>query len=173
MTFGSILITGGTSLVGSAIIRQTKRESKYSAVHPIVAFSRSATPESSASFVHYVRGNVYDAMSLQSVVRNRPHVVHTVSADEMDSSILVANALADRCTVVHPDERRAFIFFSVAEGFPSLIFNENFVHWKRQAEQALLGIKLAPKVRVVIFRPGKLPIHFLNMLTYLLFYFDK
>lgn len=156
MTLGSILITGGTSLVGSAIIRQTKLESKYSAVHPVVAFSRSARPELSASSVHHVRGNVFDAMSLQSVIRNKPHVVHTVGLDEVDSSLLVANALADRSTdITHPEDRRAFIFFSVADGFPSLIFNQDFVHGKRQAEYALLGIKLSSKIRVVIFRPGK------------------
>lgn len=160
MTLGSILITGGTSLVGSAIIRQTKIESKYSAVHPVVAFSRSARPELSASSVHYVRGNVFDAMSLQSVLRNKPHVVHTVGLDEVDSSLLVANALADRSTdMTHPEHRRAFIFFSVADGFPSLIFNQDFVHGKRQAEYALMGIKLSSKIRVVIFRPGKFTIH--------------
>jgi short-subunit dehydrogenase involved in D-alanine esterification of teichoic acids len=47
MTVASILITGGTSLVGLAIIRQ--QNNKY----PIVAYSRSAKPESSASLVHY------------------------------------------------------------------------------------------------------------------------
>jgi nucleoside-diphosphate-sugar epimerase len=153
MTIGSILITGGSSLVGSAIIRQTKIESKYSPVHPIVAFSRNVKPESSASLIHYVRGNVYDELSLQSVLRSNPHIVHTVNDDYDESAILVANALANKSEI--NKERRSFIFFSVAVGFPSLIFNTSFVESKRQAESALLGIKLKNQIRVVVFRPGK------------------
>ncbi|CAO0794693.1 unnamed protein product [Mucor circinelloides] len=168
MTVSSILITGGTSLVAAALIRQTHSQSN---AKPVVALSRSALPEASASRVHYVRGSVFDTDCLNSVLRGNPNVVHTVGAflDDnnesagtlyehinCDSSIVVACAMADKFDVNNDlsHQRRALVYFSVAEGFPDFIFDQDFVNSKREAEAALLGIEFRNRVRVVIFRPG-------------------
>ncbi|KAG1060119.1 hypothetical protein G6F42_028079 [Rhizopus arrhizus] len=140
MTVSSILITGGTSLVAAALIRQTHSQSN---AKPVVALSRSALPEASASRVHYVRGSVFDTDCLNSVLRGNPNVVHTVGAflDDnnesagtlyehinCDSSIVVACAMADKFDVNNDlsHQRRALVYFSVAEGFPDFIFDQDF-----------------------------------------------
>ncbi|KAL9553075.1 hypothetical protein MBANPS3_003477 [Mucor bainieri] len=168
MTLSSILITGGTSLVAAALIRQTHSQSN---AKPIVALSRSALPEASAARVHYVRGSVFDAVCLSSVLRGNPNVVHTVGAflDDnsesvdtayerinCDSSIVVACAMADKFDVNNdlPHQRRALVYFSVAAGFPGFIFDQDFVNSKREAEAALLGIEFKNRIRVVVFRPA-------------------
>ncbi|KAF1803626.1 hypothetical protein FB192DRAFT_1081341 [Mucor lusitanicus] len=168
MTVSSILITGGTSLVAAALVRQTHSQSN---ARPIVALSRSALPEASAARVHYVRGSVFDADCLSSVLRGNPNVVHTVgaflddnsdSADtayeriNCDSSIVVACGMAEKFDVNSdlPHQRKALVYFSVAAGFPGFIFDPDFVHSKREAEAALLGIEFRNRIRVVIFRPG-------------------
>ncbi|CAO3642740.1 unnamed protein product [Mucor fragilis] len=164
----SILITGGTSLVAAALIRQTHSQTS---AKPIVALSRSALPEASAARVHYVRGSVFDADCLSSVLRGNPNVVHTVGAflDDnsetadtayerinCDSSIVVACAMANTFDANNdlPHQRRALVYFSVAAGFPGFVFDQNFVDSKREAEAALLGIEFRNRIRVVIFRPG-------------------
>ncbi|GAN06389.1 hypothetical protein MAM1_0121c05871 [Mucor ambiguus] len=168
MTVSSILITGSTSLVAAALIRQTHSQSN---ARPIVALSRSALPEASAAQVHYVRGSVFDAGCLSSVLRGNPNVVHTAGAllddnsefadtayerTHCDSSIFVASAMADRFDVSKdpPHQRKALVYFSVAAGFPSFIFDQEFVNSKREAEAALLGIEFRNRIRVVILRPG-------------------
>ncbi|CEP15059.1 hypothetical protein [Parasitella parasitica] len=152
MTASSILITGGTSLVAAAMIRQTHSQSS---AKPAVALSRSALPEASASRVHYVRGSVIDATCLQSVLRGNPNVVHTIGVfpddnsesfdvnnqhSHCDSSITVACTMAGK---FDPNknarkDRRALAF----------------VTSKREAEAALLGIEFRNRIRIVIFRPG-------------------
>lgn len=164
----SLLIVGGTGLVGSAIIRESQRN-QYSSQYNrhIYAISRSADSQKSLEGVTYVKGDALNASTLESSFETNPNVVHTVGTliefkkygkdgtyDRLnrDAAVVVAETMAKKYDHV---KRRCLVYFSAAHFPPSYLLDERYGLTKREAEQILMSDKFKDKIRVVVMRPGK------------------
>ncbi|KAI9481226.1 MAG: hypothetical protein EXX96DRAFT_207631 [Benjaminiella poitrasii] len=165
----SLLILGGTGLMGTAIIRESQNDARIKQRYAtIYALSRTAEnrEELGATFI---QGNALEADSLNPIVAGKnPDVVHTVGTlldqsgqygsngtyDRLnrDAAIVAAQTLAAQKH--DQDRRRCFLYFSAATAPPSFLLNERYIQAKREAEEALLSLDLKDKLRVVVFRPG-------------------
>lgn len=166
----TLLIIGGTGLVGSSIIRETQRNKHLSSYHNnhILALSRTANAQKSVPGVSFVQGDALDPKSLQASFDTNPNVVHTVGTlieqrkygdngtyDRLnrDAAINVAETMASKYDGIN---RRCFIYFSAGNAPPKYLLNERYIQAKREAEQLLLGNKdFRERIRVVVLRPGK------------------
>lgn len=166
----TLLIVGGTGLVGSSIIRETQKNIHLSSYHNnhILALSRTANAKKSVSGVSFVQGDALDTKSLQASFDTNPNVVHTVGTlieqhkygdngtyERMnrDAAVNVATTMASKYDGIN---RRCFIYFSAGNAPPKCLLNERYIGAKREAEQLLLNNKeFKEKIRVVVLRPGK------------------
>lgn len=165
----SLLLVGGTGLVGSAIIREAQKNTHLPHYHNnhILALSRTADTKQSTEGVSFVKGDALKPSTLTESFKENPNVVHTVGTimeqskygddgtyDRLnrDAAISVADTMASKYDGIH---RRCFIYFSAANAPPKYLLNERYIQAKREAEQALLGDKYKDKIRVVVLRPGK------------------
>ncbi|KAL0095245.1 hypothetical protein J3Q64DRAFT_1064109 [Phycomyces blakesleeanus] len=157
-----LLVVGGSGLVGSSIIRQSRQDHKYH----ILALSRSASASNDSDNVHYVQGNALEPSTLSGPLKNNPDVVcavgiiredpkrgndGTFERVNRDSAITVAKAMAER---YDGKTRKCFVFISAANYLPSFMLDRNYYKAKREAEAALLGKELSDRLRVVILQPG-------------------
>ncbi|KAI8074249.1 uncharacterized protein B0P05DRAFT_547858 [Gilbertella persicaria] len=165
----SLLLVGGTGLVSSAIIRESKKYQHLPSYHNthIYALSRNAAAKKSVEGITFIQGDALDPASLQVPFETNPNVVHTVGTlldqskkhgangtyDRLnrDAAITVADTMLSKYDHIH---RRCLVYFSAANAPPSFLLNERYILAKREAEQALLGPKYKDKIRVVVFRPG-------------------
>ncbi|KAI8378876.1 hypothetical protein EDC96DRAFT_493502 [Choanephora cucurbitarum] len=165
----SLLLVGGTGLVSSAIIRESRKYEHLPSYHNIhmYALSRNASAKKSVAGVTFVQGDALDPPSLKVPFETNPNVIHTVGTlidqskkhgpngtyDRMnrDAVLSVADTMLSKYDHIN---RRCLIYFSAANAPPSFLLNERYILSKREAEQALLGPKYKDKIRVVVFRPG-------------------
>ncbi|KAI8643118.1 hypothetical protein BD408DRAFT_482207 [Parasitella parasitica] len=165
----SLLIVGGTGLMGSAIIRESQKNKilPYYHNHHILALSRTADAKSSKEGVTFIKGDALDPTSLQVAFETNPNVVHTVGTlldqsktygangtyDRLnrDAAISIAETMASKYDDIN---RRCLVYFSAANAPPKYLLNERYIQAKREAEEALLGDVFKSKIRVVVLRPG-------------------
>ncbi|GAA5812531.1 hypothetical protein MFLAVUS_005987 [Mucor flavus] len=165
----SLLIIGGTGLVGSSIIRESQKNQHLSSYHNnhIYAISRTANRYKSVPGVSYVQADALDPSSLRKSFDSNPNVVHTVGTlieqskygsngtyDRMnrDSVVNVATIMASKYDGIN---RRCLVYFSAGNAPPRYLLNERYIQSKREAEKLLLGNKeFKEKIRVVVLRPG-------------------
>lgn len=164
----SLLLIGGTGLMGSAIIRESQKNKHLSRYHNshIFALSRTAEARNSVEGVTFVQGDALNAASLGPSFSTNPNVVHTVGTlieqskygqdgtyDRLnrDAAITVADTMASHYDGIN---RRCLVYFSAANAPPKYLLNERYIQAKREAEQALLGDKYKETIRVVVLRPG-------------------
>ncbi|KAI7893754.1 uncharacterized protein EV154DRAFT_500680 [Mucor mucedo] len=165
----TLLIIGGTGLVGSSIIRETQKNIHLPSYHNthILALSRTANAKKSVPGVSFVQGDALDVASLKRSFEANPNVVHTVGTlieqrkygdngtyERMnrDAAINVAHTMASKYDGIN---RRCFIYFSAGNAPPKYLLNERYIGAKREAERYLLGNKeLNEKIRIVVLRPG-------------------
>lgn len=167
----SLLIIGGTGLVGSAIIRESQKNKHLPYYnHHIYAISRTADQHKSYQGVTYVKGDALVPSTLEPSFETNPNVVHTVGTliefkkygkdgtyDRLnrDAAINVAETMATKYDHI---KRRCLVYFSAAHPPPSFLIDERYGQMKREAEQVLMSDRFKDKIRVVVLRPGKTPL---------------
>jgi hypothetical protein len=155
----------GKGLVASAIAKQATKT--YGSV-TMVSRNKPLEIDQLPNHVNHVQGNALYPSPFSDVIRSADAVVSTVGiikenkdhdADETferlnrDAVVSVAREMVK--TQPADLTRRCLVYFSAANAPPGFLLDPRYINTKREAEDALLSEEFKDKLRVVIFRPGK------------------